>query len=834
MWLKFSTLLILLLAGTEASSQVFMSGDLTAHIDSLVDAMPGATPSGLYLQPNSSSRDLWRSIIRDIMAGDYETAHSNALTKAYRVVVFTDTGDNPGRICILLERTPEATSRYWGTFVFDPSPVRGQLAIQCPHARYDSNTGKEGFRVFQVSRARAFLVNGVHRCNGETATPCDGTTTACTGVSAPYPYSDQAHVVLSTFQLTTEEMLAVYPELIVLQPHGFAKGEGDPDVIMSNGSTVTPPIDYLAMLRDNLLAEDATLTFKIAHLDDWTRLIARTNVQGRLINGSSDPCGTYATTNVGRFLHLEQARPKLRDTESDWYKLANAVAATFPPTENVARSVRSGEWWDDFTWSTETVPTASADVQIVSGHTVSIEDASAECRSLSFEDATASLVLTPHSQLDVYGDFAAAGGTHDAFGAGWSETDATLRFTGAANQRLLGWSPGVAGTSFRDAVIEKSGGRLSTEGGGMRLDIQSSLDVRAGIMDISSGDTLAISGELILSGGTINNLVPDAAVIMADGATIVRSDGALLASPSVLGSLNVRYENTVSPLLIGPELPAELSTLSDLLVGGSQEVFLSHNITVNGTVLIAGGGLSTDSHILSLGEFASIDETSGSVVEGYVTVARDIVQAATEDFGHIGLSVTANGSSPGPTSVIRVTGEPQDLGGGRQSAERYFDVAPMNNAGLAATLRLSYSEGELNGLDENLLSLFSSDDGGSNWVARGGVVDPVANTVTLSGVDSFSRWTLGERAASCCEGRVGDANGSGVDEPSIGDISAIIDAKFISVSCDGIISCVAEADINQSGGLNPSCDDITIGDLAMLIDYLFVSGSSSVVLPDCM
>ena len=75
----------------------------------------------------------------------------------------------------------------------------------------------------------------------------------------------------------------------------------------------------------------------------------------------------------------------------------------------------------------------------------------------------------------------------------------------------------------------------------------------------------------------------------------------------------------------------------------------------------------------------------------------------------------------------------------------------------------------------------------------------------------------------CCVGYVGDANGSGDPEPTIGDISAMIDAKFIAVSCDGLITCFSEADVNQSGGLNPDCNDITIGDISILIDYLFIT-----------
>jgi hypothetical protein len=83
---------------------------------------------------------------------------------------------------------------------------------------------------------------------------------------------------------------------------------------------------------------------------------------------------------------------------------------------------------------------------------------------------------------------------------------------------------------------------------------------------------------------------------------------------------------------------------------------------------------------------------------------------------------------------------------------------------------------------------------------------------------------------SCCSGRVGDANDSGDDEPTVGDVSALIDMLFISQEP---VNCLAEADVNQSGGSFPTVDDITIGDISVLIDYLFITGPS-LGLPDCL
>ena len=92
------------------------------------------------------------------------------------------------------------------------------------------------------------------------------------------------------------------------------------------------------------------------------------------------------------------------------------------------------------------------------------------------------------------------------------------------------------------------------------------------------------------------------------------------------------------------------------------------------------------------------------------------------------------------------------------------------------------------------------------------------------GQEDVNENQIGDICEGCCEGHVGDANGSGDDEPTIGDITIMIDAKFITGVCDGLIPCLAEADVNRSAASETICDDVTIGDISILIDYLFVTG----------
>lgn len=340
--ITFLLVLAVVLVASAASGQVVDSGDLTSRIDTVIADMPSLHDGGDYLPPDQASRIVWREIIAHILAGEYGDAHIKALTASYQVVLFTDTESEDETVHVLLERMPGSASPYWGTIVFNTSPSRSHLVVQCPHPRYDLNTGFQGIRVYQTAGARAYFVSGTHRCNGLEHSLCDGTTTVCGSPSAPYRCSDQAHVVDSTFQITTATMLADDSDLLVIQPHGFNQGEDDPDLIISNGTRHAPTgIDYALRIRQALQVIDPSLGAKVGHVDlSLTRLLGTTNAQGRLINASPDPCETPAIAASGRFVHIEQARIGLRDTEQNWMKLAHAIAAAVPADVRVRRASR--------------------------------------------------------------------------------------------------------------------------------------------------------------------------------------------------------------------------------------------------------------------------------------------------------------------------------------------------------------------------------------------------------------------------------------------------------------------------------------------------------------
>jgi len=329
------TLALCLLLGAGATrSQTHGSGDLLSHIDSLIAAIPSGTGSGEYQPPSTAERSDWEAMIGHILNEDYSVADSLAGILGYHLLAFQNTGTPSQGRHYILEKS-QTSSSYWGTYIINPSPLRPDLMIMCPHPLYDRYTGRQGAYVYAAVAARMLAISGAHRCNSPLFSPCSGTTTACSSTSESYRISDLAHVTDGIFQTTTAAVMAFNDSTIQIQLHGFSKTATDPDIIMSNGTSLAPPAgqDYLVSLRDNLTVVDPTLTFKVGHLDtDWTRLLGTTNVQGRLINGSPAPCTLSASSATGGFLHLEQMYSGLRDTPQGWDKMATAIAMTFPPT----------------------------------------------------------------------------------------------------------------------------------------------------------------------------------------------------------------------------------------------------------------------------------------------------------------------------------------------------------------------------------------------------------------------------------------------------------------------------------------------------------------------
>jgi parallel beta-helix repeat protein len=308
--------------GVLSTGLIESTGDIEVYFNALINYLP-ATGLNNFAEPTSGNLTTWTSIITKLLANNTTGAETDAATIDYQVVLLTDNSVNPHKLYYLLQKTALGTN-FWGTYVFNPAPCR-EIIIQAPHAVHDSNTGHQGAYCLKHTNARAFMITGTHRCNHTTATTCDGLSTVCTGSDAPFKISDMSHNSNNCFQTTSNKLHDDLPSSVLIQLHGFTWEMGDPDVILSNGTTIIPSgTDYANDFKTHLFNADGTLTFEVAHINNWTRLIGTTNTQGRYINGESDPCKDPATAATGRFIHVEQV-PELRNDATGWAKVSTAM-----------------------------------------------------------------------------------------------------------------------------------------------------------------------------------------------------------------------------------------------------------------------------------------------------------------------------------------------------------------------------------------------------------------------------------------------------------------------------------------------------------------------------
>ena len=168
--------------------------------------------------------------------------------------------------------------------------------------------------------------------------------------------------------------------------------------------------------------------------------------------------------------------------------------------------------------------------------------------------------------------------------------------------------------------------------------------------------------------------------------------------------------------------------------GGTVEVSNGGTWDLHGTTVDLGGTGST----------ASIDETnSGRFAGGMLTATRTLNAPSAAVPAGLGVTISTS-ANLGDVTITRGH-TVQTAPNGNESIQRYYDLTPsQNNSGLDAELTLAYADAELNGLTESTLEFFKSEDGGTSWSEAGADSrDGTANTVTLGGIASLSRWTLG-------------------------------------------------------------------------------------------
>jgi hypothetical protein len=183
-----------------------------------------------------------------------------------------------------------------------------------------------------------------------------------------------------------------------------------------------------------------------------------------------------------------------------------------------------------------------------------------------------------------------------------------------------------------------------------------------------------------------------------------------------------------------------INTVENLELDDVNGAKLLRNSTFNTSLTLTNGDLDLNGFNITLGGSAQLTEIGGVVngTSGTMQTTRSLDAPTSDNVGGLGATITSS-ADLGNTTIIR--GHTAQSGGGNTSIDRYYDITPTNNTGLDATLVFNYDDSELSGKIEASLQLWKSTDGGSTWTDEGGVIDIGNNTITLSNVGSFSRWT---------------------------------------------------------------------------------------------
>lgn len=193
------------------------------------------------------------------------------------------------------------------------------------------------------------------------------------------------------------------------------------------------------------------------------------------------------------------------------------------------------------------------------------------------------------------------------------------------------------------------------------------------------------------------------------------------------------------------------STLFDVLqLGktGSGKLTLLQGIRISSGITFNSGNLDLNAQNILLSPFASLNGESEnsritSINGGYVQIINTLSAPSAVNAGNLGAVITST-KDLGSVTIRRGHESQKNASGNGTTILRYFDIIPDKNSDLNANLRIHYLDAELNNLNENVLTSWTSSDN-LNWTDLGFTArNAMSNFVEQQGINSLSRFTLTE------------------------------------------------------------------------------------------
>jgi hypothetical protein len=182
-----------------------------------------------------------------------------------------------------------------GVVLIDGRSDAAPLIVEAPHTFFDAGTLEIAASVFATLRARALLINTVHRTGGgDGESGGDGDDEARGELArSRLAHADLAHTESSFYLAAHQALLEAYDNPATLQIHGFRDEIGDGARVIVSAARSTADARAVAEALRPLLGADGVRTYP-----DQVRLLGgTTNVQARASAVAGAP-----------FIHLELSR----------------------------------------------------------------------------------------------------------------------------------------------------------------------------------------------------------------------------------------------------------------------------------------------------------------------------------------------------------------------------------------------------------------------------------------------------------------------------------------------------------------------------------------------
>jgi len=190
-----------------------------------------------------------------------------------------------------------------------------------------------------------------------------------------------------------------------------------------------------------------------------------------------------------------------------------------------------------------------------------------------------------------------------------------------------------------------------------------------------------------------------------------------------------------------PDIPAS-QTFGCLYLGSGISTNLTADMTVNSSFIL-NKNLDLNGQTITLGSSGYLIEDAGVLngSTGSITTTRSLSDIE-ENVAGLGAEITTS-ADMGSTTITRT----HAAASSPTSIERRYQISPTTNTGLDATLVFHYDDTELNGNTEADLKLYRSTNG-NNWDKQNAsTVNTTNNTLTLTGMNSFSYWTASDASS---------------------------------------------------------------------------------------